>query len=510
MLLHKKLREITGGGTCSLLLLLFALCVFFYPPHCFGEKAQTYEESVVMILAVNQEYDFATPWKKGMMGQGVGSGFIIDGNRILTNAHNVANQRYIEVKKQNLAKRYPAQVQFVGHDCDLALITVPDPDFFTDTLPLSFGPLPQINTTVQTCGFPMGGRQISITKGIVSRLETTTYSHSQASQHLVVQTDAAINPGNSGGPVLQDGKVVGVAFQGLMTADNIGYMIPTTVISHFLNDIEDGAYDGFGKMGITLFPGLHSPYYKEYLKIPPSEDGVVITDIPLNSASFGKLQKGDVLTKIDDFNVDNDGRILIYGLSLSLSEAVDRKQIGEKVSLSYYRNGQKHQQELSVAINTPVIPWNLLYDIKPDYRVYAGLTFVQLNRNFLSKWGRSWVTDIPFDLRYLFFESNQLNENPLRKEYVVISEILPDEVNAYLQSYKYQVVESVNGIVINKLEDIDTALQTDEEGFWIVKFIGNKAPMVIDANKARSQQDAIMQKYQVPMETKPNEKEFLF
>ena len=510
MFSHNGLRKVTGSRTSSLAMLLFALCVFFYQPSCFGEKAQTYDKSVVMILAVNQEYDFATPWKKGMMGQGVGSGFIIDGNRILTNAHNVANQRYIEVKKQNLAKRYPAQVQFVGHDCDLALITVPDPAFFTDALPLSFGPLPQINTTVQTCGFPMGGRQISITKGIVSRLETTTYSHSQSSRHLVVQTDAAINPGNSGGPVLQDGKVVGVAFQGLTTADNIGYMIPTTVISHFLEDVQDGTYDGFGKLGVSLFPGLHSPYYKEHLKIPPAEDGVVVTDIPLNSASFGKLQKGDVLTKIDDFNIDNDGRILIHGLSLGLSEAVDRKQSGEKIALTYYRNGQKHQQELSVEINIPVIPWNLLYDVKPDYRVYAGLTFVQLNRNFLSKWGRSWVTEIPFDLRYLFFEADQLNENPLRKEFVVISEILPDEVNAYLQSYKYQVLESVNGITINKLADIDTAVQTDEGGFWIVKFIGNELPMVIDANKARSRQDAIMQKYQIPMETKTNEKEFLF
>ena len=510
MFSNKRLREITGSKTCFLTLLLFALLGSFYPPCCFGEKAQTYDKSVVMILAVNQEYDFATPWKKGMMGQGVGSGFVIDGNRILTNAHNVANQRYLEVKKQNLAKRYPAQVQFVGHDCDLAIITVGDPAFFADTLPLSFGPLPQINTTVQTCGFPMGGRQISITKGIVSRLETTTYSHSQSSQHLVVQTDAAINPGNSGGPVLQDGKVVGVAFQGLTTADNIGYMIPTTVISHFLTDVADGAYNGFGKLGIALFPGLHSPYYKEYLKIPPAEDGVVITDIPLNSASFGKLQKEDVLTKIDDFNIDNDGRILIYGLSLSLSEAVDRKQIGEKIALTYYRDGQKHQQELSVEINTPIIPWNLLYDVKPDYRVYAGLTFVQLNRNFLSKWGRKWVSEIPFDLRYLFFECDQLNENPLRKEYVVISEILPDEVNAYLQSYKYKVIESVNGITINKLEDIDTAIQTDKEGFWIVQFIGIDAPMVIDANKARSQQGAIMQKYQIPMETKTHEKEFLF
>ncbi|MHC5084166.1 MAG: PDZ domain-containing protein, partial [Planctomycetota bacterium] len=230
----------------------------------------------------------------------------------------------------------------------------------------------------------------------------------------------------------------------------------------------------------------------------------------LKSPSLKKLEEGDVLTKIDDFNIDNDGRILVDGLSLGMSEAVDRKQVGEKVVVCYYRDGQKYEQELSIEVLTPVVPWNLLYDIEPDYRVYAGLTFVQLNRNLLSKWGQNWVSEIPFDLRYLFFEADQLNENPLRKEYVVISEILPDEVNAYLERYKFRAIETVNGIKINKLEDLDTAFETDEAGFWIVKLIGSKTPMIIDAEKARSRHNAIMQKYQIPMETKTNEKEFLF
>ena len=241
----------------------FSICQAQDPP---AKVSASYEKSVVMIMAVNQDYDYSTPWKKGPMGRGVGSGFVIDGNRILTNAHNVANQRYIEVKKQNFAQRYPAKVQYVGHDCDLAILTVADPAFFANTEPVKFGEIPEINSTVQTCGFPMGGRQVSVTEGIVSRLETSVYSHSQSARHLVVQTDAAINPGNSGGPVFQNGRVVGVAFQGLQSGDNIGYMIPTTIIQHFLKDIGDGRYDGFGKLGISLFPGIHNPSYKKYLK----------------------------------------------------------------------------------------------------------------------------------------------------------------------------------------------------------------------------------------------------
>ncbi len=497
----KGLRKLTGSRVSFFSLLVMSavsLAAPLVPPA--SAQSETYEQSVVMIMAVHQEYDFATPWKKKPMGRGVGSGFIIDGNRILTNAHNIADQRYIEVKKQNYAQRYPAQVQFVGHDCDLAILTVADPQFFQNTAPLELGGLPAINSTVQTCGFPMGGRQISVTKGVVSRLETGVYSHSQSAQHLLVQTDAAINPGNSGGPVLQDGKVVGVAFQGLTSADNIGYMIPTTVIEHFLVDIADGSYDGFGRLGITLFPGLHNLSYKKYLKIPGSEDGVIVTGVLLNSTSENHFQQGDVLTKIDDFSIDNDGRVMIDGMSLEMNEVTDRKQIGDHVEVSFYRDGQQQQTSIEIAKNDPVLKWQLLYDQKPDYRLFAGLTFVSVNRNFLESWGRSWLADVPFWLRYLFIESDQLNDDPDRREYIVLSEVLPDEVNAYVKGFQNQVVESVNDLKINKLEDLDTAFETDIDGFWVVRFIGNDAPLVMDAQKARDRNDLIIEKYQARSE----------
>lgn len=496
--MYNKLKKLTGRQISLLTLLLMVGVSLCRAEELPAEVSPGYEKSVVMIMAVNQEFDYTTPWKKGAMGRGVGSGFVIDGRRILTNAHNVANQRYIEVKKQNFAQRYPAQVEFVGHDCDLAILTVADPAFFVDTEPVVFGGLPKINSTVQTCGFPMGGRQVSVTEGVVSRLETSVYSHSQSAQHLVVQTDAAINPGNSGGPVFQEGRVVGVAFQGLQSGDNIGYMIPTTVISHFLKDIEDGRYDGFGKLGISLFPGLHNPSYKKYLQVPDTEDGVVITDVLLNSTLRSIFQKEDVITKIDDYNIDNDGQILIDGLNLEFSEAVDRKQIGEDVSVTLFRQGKQQSAVFKVAINDPVLPWNRHYDHTPAYRVFGGLTFVIVSRNYLETWGRSWITDIPFTLRYLFVDSSQLNTDPNRVEYVALSEVLPDEVNAYCAGFKGQVVESVNGLQIKELKDLDEAFQKPADGYWVVQFIGNPSPLVVDAEMAAQRQALIRNKYQVP------------
>jgi S1-C subfamily serine protease len=460
------------------------------------------EKSVVMIRSAGQEFDFVTPWKQRAMSQGVGSGFIIEGRRVLTNAHNVSNNKYLELQKEGVAKRYPAKVAFIGHDCDLAVLKVDDSSFFDDTAAIEFAELPGINTTVSTYGFPMGGKHISVTEGVVSRIEMEAYAHTGADSHLVIQTDAAINPGNSGGPVMQNGKVVGVAFQGLRQAENIGYMIPTTVIRHFLSDIEDGKYDGFGSLGVLLYPGLHSVSYKEYLKVPSGQEGIVVIDTVMHSSVESILQRGDVLVQIDDYTIDNDGRVKIYGLNLDLSEVVEIKQIGQTAEISFYRDGQLTKATATVALNRPVFEFSRQYDISPRYVCFAGLVFVPATRNYLETWGPEWIKDMPFYLRYLFHNSMQLNTDRERKEYVVLSEIMPDEINAYAGAFKSQVAESINGAPVWGLEDVWDTFEKPSDDFYTIKFMGVERPLIIDAKAAHARQSIILEKYDIPQQVR--------
>jgi S1-C subfamily serine protease len=459
---------------------------------------ETLAGSVVKITAVRQDFDYTTPWKQLPVDRGAGSGFVIEGNRILTNAHNVSNCRYIEVKKQNIAKRYPARVVFIGHDCDLAIINVDDPAFFEGTTALPFGSIPKANSTVQTYGFPMGGRHVSVTEGIVSRIQMDIYAHTRADSHLVIQTDAAINPGNSGGPVLQDGKVVGLAFQGLMNAENIGYMIPTTVIEHFLADIADGEYNGFGSIGFSFYPALHNDIYAKFLKLPAGEQGIVITYVMMHSSVESIIHSGDVLTKIEDYDIDNDGMIKIHGLTLHMSAAVEEKQIGQDINLTFYRQGELKTAIARVAPNTPILAYKRQFDMPPRYIVFAGLTFTPVSRNFLETWGRKWITNIPHNLRYLFADSNYLNTDRTRKEYVVLSEILPDVINEYSGRFKNKVVETVNGQTIGSLADLRGALAKDTDGFCLMTFMGDEIPLIINAEQARLAHPVIMKKYNIP------------
>ncbi len=467
-----------------------------------GIGLQAPDKSVILIRSLRQDFDYVTPWNREDMAKSAGSGFIISGDRILTNAHNVGNCRYVEVRKENVAKRYPARIVFVGHDCDLAILTVDDKSFFEGTDALELAGIPKVNSTVSTYGFPIGGDRISVTEGVISRIETDTYAHSAADSHLVIQTDAAINPGNSGGPVIQNGKVVGVAFQGLREAENIGYMIPTTVIKHFLTDIDDGKYDGFGSMGAMFYPGLHNSSYRDYLKVPPNEDGIVVIGTIMHSSVESFLQPGDVVTKIDNYNIDNDGMIQIYGLRLFISEAVESKQIGETLQLTFYRKGNLKETTATIALNKPVFEQVRQYDRPPPYVCFAGLVFVPATRNFLETWGPHWPQEIPFYLRYLFAHSVYLNKDRQRKEYVVLSAVMSDEVNAYAYEFKNQVVESVNGINIHSLDDVLNAFKQSTDSFYTIRFLGNNNILRLDSETARRRHQPILEKYNIPAEVR--------
>ena len=171
---------------------------------------------MVQIFTEYVEPNWSAPWLFDITHRASGTGFLIDGGRIMTNAHVVAWTTQLVVRKYHDPKPYFAKVEYVAHDIDLAVIKVDDPDFYKGMKPLDFGPLPKVRSTVVTYGFPAGGQQISYTAGVVSRIEVQGYVHIGDRAFLAVQTDAAINPGNSGGPVIQDNKVVGVAFEGVV------------------------------------------------------------------------------------------------------------------------------------------------------------------------------------------------------------------------------------------------------------------------------------------------------
>src|SRR5437899_11359147 len=112
--------------------------------------------------------------------------------------------------------------------------------------------------------------------------------------HLAITISAQINPGNSGGPVMQDGKVVGVAFQGYSgdVAQGVAYMIPTPVMNRFLKDISNGQYDEYPDLAIT-YAKLQNPAQRKYLGLIDDDRGVLAICVVAAGPSEGSVKSSD-------------------------------------------------------------------------------------------------------------------------------------------------------------------------------------------------------------------------
>src|SRR5215813_11384981 len=299
------------------------------------------QKSLVRITATAVDPDYKAPWNAGGLERGVGAGFVISGNRIMTNAHVVANSRYLTVERDGDPNKYPAKVQFIANDCDLAVITVSAPDFFKDMLPLQLGGIPSLESTVSAYGYPIGGERMSVTTGIVSRVDFQLYTHSSVDQHLAIQISAQINPGNSGGPVMQDGKVVGVAFQGYSgdVAQGVAYMIPTPVIKRFIKDVTDGRYDGYVDLGMT-YGKLQNPAQRKFLGLKDDGRGVLVETVVAAGPCAKILRPGDVLLAIDNHPIASDGNVELEGEWVEMPEVVERKFKHDSVKFDVWRDKQ--------------------------------------------------------------------------------------------------------------------------------------------------------------------------
>ncbi|WP_455365362.1 S1C family serine protease [Kaarinaea lacus] len=453
--------------------------------------------SIVKIIATHNHPDYASPWQLVGIHTVTGSGVIIAGNRILTNAHVVADQTLLEVQREGSGVTYNADVAFVCHSCDLAILTVEDPAFFANAKPLEIDGLPKLQSRVNVYGFPTGGETISITEGIVSRIEVDYYVHS-SDRYLLVQVDAAINPGNSGGPAISGGKIIGIAMQALESAENIGYIVPAPIISHFLEDVKDGSYDGFPELDIYV-QTIENRALRNTLKLSSNVGGLLVTAVAENSNVSNLIQAGDVLLEIDNHKIQRDGKVTLSdGLRVESSHLEYVKQVGDSLNLVIQRNGQ--QKTLSIELTSRKQRINQKqYDVKPSYFVFAGLLFQPLSQGYLRAHHRTNYTLIPYIPSYTL-EGYKKSVPDLvktnRLQTVLLGRVLPDAVNLGYKNMEGMVIHAVNDTPVKDLRHLTQLIENAVGDYLKIETdFGNV--IMLDLAKARSRNQQILQKYQI-------------
>ena len=447
-------------------------------PAVVDAKANTVENAVVKVFATMRYPDAYKPWTKQAPSDATGTGVIIEGKRILTNAHVVNYASQVQVQANQSGDKISATVEFIAQGIDLAVLKLDDETFFDARPPLvRANTLPDIKDAVLAYGYPTGGSSLSITKGIVSRIEFTSFNLSVSG--LRIQLDAAINPGNSGGPAVVGDKMIGLAFAGVRGADNIGYIIPNEEVELFLKDIADGKYDGKPAMFDGL-QTLENPALRTFLKLPKGTEGMVVHETFGTEVHY-PLKEWDVITKIGDTKVDDQGMIKL-GTNLRVRFQYLIQQIAKdgKVPLTIVRDGKPMSVDLPVPAERPM----LIADLKgayPSYFVFGPLVFTTVTAQFTAGLGNSAGAAVAFGALGSPLITRRGDQPAFDGEQLVAvsSPFFPHKLAKGYGQPAFHVVKTLNGTAVKNLNHLVEILRESKEDFLTFEFEGRNMEALV-------------------------------
>jgi len=479
---------------------VLACCAFMVSHPLTAAAALSNNEiktAVVKIFTDSSARNLVQPWKVDTFARSTGSGVILDGKRILTAAHVIKDGIAIYVRKAGSARRYRATATYISDASELALLSVEDEQFFEDVSTLTLGVLPELGDTVTVWGFPEGGNQIAITKGIVSRIDFDTYAHS-GFDNLVCQVDAAINPGASGGAAVVDGRLAGISFQSLKEGD-----VP--VIKQFLDDVKDGTVHGVPAVAVKI-QNMKNPQLRDFYRMAPAMGGVLVVETPGGGqGDTGAIKVGDVLLGIDGVAIGNDGTAPFQsGDRIDARYFVTRHQIGDTIPIRLLRDGKEVVVEFKLehTLRDAMLITRNFADFVPDYEIVGGLVFQELNDGYIINAFRDStrpegnVSNRPawMELAYDKYKSRRAE---VREKAVFISSILADEINIGYEAFEDHRVERVNAVKITNLDDLRRALAANKAPFHVFDFAERFGQVVLSRQRVQQRKPIISERYQL-------------
>jgi len=439
-------------------------------PH--ASPSSSVESSVVKVFTTALYPDYYKPWTKLPPYEVSGSGVVIQGKRILTNAHVVLYASQVEVQANQGGDKISATVESIAPGIDLAVLKLDDEKFFDShrVLPRA-QKLPEVRDAVTVYGYPTGGTSLSVTRGIVSRIEFTPYNFPVSG--LRIQIDAAINPGNSGGPAVVDDEMIGLAFSHLGGTENIGYIIPCEEIDLFLKDVADGHYDGKPAM-YDLLQTLENPALRSFLKLNYSIQGIVVHQPTRTDTSY-PLKEWDVITKISDTRIDDQGMIpLGTDLRVRFQYLVQSVARDGTVPLTIVRAGKEMHIDLPVPPDLPLVMPEERGGY-PSYFILGPVVFSEATTSLVSglariSRGADWLLGLSYAGSPLVTRYGDKTKFPGERIVFVSSPFFPHKLSRGYSSPSPQVVKSINGHDVKNLANLVELLRDSKDEFIRIEF----------------------------------------
>ncbi len=451
-------------------------------------------DTVVQVIAQTAEIDILQPYKTPKMGGGFGSGFFInDEGEIITNNHVIDEAKSIWIKIPSLGKII-IDVELVGRspERDIALLKVSAEGLKLIRAKLGKVPFLSLGDSdvvkradeVLTLGYPLGQTSLKSTTGIVSGRE-------HLSGHYLIQISSAINPGSSGGPSLSsNGQVVGITCSGIMSAQNIGYIIPINELKIILDDLRKTKLLRRPFLGVLL--NNASIELTEYLS-NPLPGGCYVVDVyqgsPLSKAG---VKAGDMIYEINGHKLDIYGDLSVPWTEdkLSVVDYVTRLEIGQDVNILLYRNGSK--EEISFKFDfSEQAPVRKIFvgDDIIDYEIFAGMLLQPLTLNHVAM----LLSNAPVLAKYGEFKHQM-------EPALIVTHVVPNSQVQRLEVIREgAVITEINGKKIGTMKELRESLKSSANEKHITFKTSDGVFFVIDPKKALQETIKASANYQYPI-----------
>jgi S1-C subfamily serine protease len=441
-----------------------------------GAVAAGPEDSVVRVFGSLRLPNPTRPWAKQNPVQVMGTGVVIDGKTVLTNAHVVVYASEVFVQDRRGGDRVPAKVTSMGPGIDLATLVPEDRSFCAKRPGIARAAKhAAAGDSVVLMGFSTNSPGLTVSRGVVSRIDHAPYA--DLTEGILIRVDTQPMPGNSGGPALADGKMVGLVFR---RAQNAGFVIPNEEIDAYLADVKDGRYDG--KLRVSdRFQTLVNEALRKKLGLARSDRGVLVRE-PRKSDSSYPLREGDVVTHIGTAEVDNEG-LADYqdNLRLPFTALVPRLAERGNVPVRLIRGGKRLEASIVATREGDrlIRPYQGRY---PSYFVHGPLVFSPAIEEALP----TYAENNPFAMLGSPLSTRDTDRVafPGEELVVVTAPLLAHPLTRGYSDPFGLVVKDVDGVSVRNLRHLVELLRDGRGEYLTIRFFGEMSETLVFIRRA--------------------------
>lgn len=459
----------------------------------------TWADSVVRLDINRHNYNYFQPWSKRVAANQK-FGLVVAERKIVTTANHLFDHTLLRVQKGGRGQWYTGRVTWIDYHANLATLTVDDDGFWTGlkaaklaTDVPDYGPAELVRWN--SGRFEV--RKLDINRLFIQKGQLTYIDM------LHLQLDSEINGVGWAEAITVGDEVIGLT---ISQANSKCTAIPSSFIHSVLQAQEDGSYRGMGFFNF-YWQQSENPETLNFLSLEGPMRGVIITDIPQLPGDSNTLKKHDILLAIDGFEIDTLGDYddPAYGPMMLENLATRGHWAGDEIPMTIWRDGKEQNLIYTLPkadFENELMP-TALYDVPPEYYMAGGLVFQPMSVPFLKNWGNDWLRRAP--VRLIHYKGQPPTKE--RPGLVVLSVVLPDPYNIGYQSYRFLVVDKINGQRINRIDQIEEAFTKAEDGYHIIEFEQGEpvTKIVLDADQLDTATQRVMRRYRLARNSVINE-----